>query len=285
MIVGFFLYARGLRSGFLARFVRQAAQLPVSDVPSPQEPVPALFPNKGASELAKKRVSRLSLLSSSLSSSQNVRIIGPGVSLAVAEAKKMELAVSRCVDLLFAFIDECKGAEQFRDKASHGLLAALFQSNFQQASSLNQCRSKFESFLSFIQACGGNPWTPTPMDVARFLVDQAARGPSHSGRAHRALEWASAPFAICFHFDNPLVIAAKNARGHTPVTAAPGAAKSVTVDLVRVMEELTFSAPLVIAAWSGMFAALAHGCLRWADLQRSPNLSLTSDALVGDIAG
>ena len=67
------------------------------------------------------------------------------------------------------------------------------------------------------------------------------------------MEWAIAPFSIDFHLDNPLVIAARNARGHTPVAAAPVAAKSVTVDLVRAMEGLTFNAPPAIVAWSGVF--------------------------------
>ena len=55
-----------------------------------------------------------------------------------------------------------------------------------------------------------------------------------------------------------------------------------TMQMVLDMEDLVFEAPsLLLRCWAGAFAALGHGVLRWADLQHSEDITLTTDAVFG----
>ena len=60
----------------------------------------------------------------------------------------------------------------------------------------------------------------------------------------------------------------------------------VVIKMVADMEYWVAHAPtLPLRVYAGGFCCLAHGVLRWADMQWSMELHLTIDALIGVCAG
>ena len=117
-------------------------------------------------------------------------------------------------------------------------------------------------------------------DVASFLRDQCARGPSVPLACYRALIWGEKVLDMVFHTAAPTVVSQSNPlRGDAAAMAVT--AKMATTKMLRSMEELILAAPTPpLRVYAGVMCALAHGVLRWKDLQRSDRLHLTADALV-----
>ena len=117
-------------------------------------------------------------------------------------------------------------------------------------------------------------------DVASFLKDQCARGPSVPLGCYRALIWGEKVLDMVFHSAAPTVVSQSNPiRGEAAAMAV--AAKMATTKMLRSMEEFIQAAPTPpLQVYAGVMCALAHGVLRWKDLQRSDRLHLTADALV-----
>jgi hypothetical protein len=117
-------------------------------------------------------------------------------------------------------------------------------------------------------------------DIASFLKDQCSRGQSVPLACYRALVWGEKVFDMQFHSSAPTVVSQSNpSRGEAAAMAV--AAKMATTKMLRVMEGFVTSAPTApLRVYAGVMCVLAHGVLRWRDLQRSEQLHLTSDALV-----
>jgi hypothetical protein len=117
-------------------------------------------------------------------------------------------------------------------------------------------------------------------DVASFLKDQCARGPSVPLGAYRALIWGEKVLDMNFFSSAPTVVSQSNPL-RTEAAALAIAAKMATTKMLRAMEDFIRNAPTApLQVYSGVMCALAHGVLRWKDLQRSDRLHLTADALV-----
>jgi hypothetical protein len=127
--------------------------------------------------------------------------------------------------------------------------------------------------------------TPTStlrdFDVAAFLRGQAGRGKSVPARLTHSLAWFETVFGLDLHTTSPLV----RSQSHPPdllPPAPPKQAKMVVVKMVADMEGFVRHAPtLPLRCYAGAFCCLAHGVLRWADLQWSWKIHLTIDALIG----
>jgi len=117
-------------------------------------------------------------------------------------------------------------------------------------------------------------------DVASFLKDQCARGPSVPLGCYRALIWGEKVLDMQFCTSAPTVVSQSNPlRGEAAALAV--AAKMATTKMLHSMEEFIRAAPTApLQVYAGVMCALAHGVLRWKDLQRSDRLHLTADALV-----
>lgn len=133
-------------------------------------------------------------------------------------------------------------------------------------------------------ACLGLVLTDLRMlDVAAFLKDQIPRGKSVPLRVYRGLCWAERAFGLVLHTGTPQV------RSQSSIVVDAGcehlaesvSAEMATLKMVADMEDLVGAAPsLPLRAYAGACCCLAHGVLRWQDLQRSSSLHLTADALV-----
>jgi len=117
-------------------------------------------------------------------------------------------------------------------------------------------------------------------DIASFLKDQCARGPSVPLGCYRALIWGEKVLDMNFFSSAPTVVSQSNPL-RTEAAALAIAAKMATTKMLRAMEDFIRKAPTApLQVYSGVMCALAHGVLRWKDLQRSDRLHLTADALV-----
>jgi hypothetical protein len=117
-------------------------------------------------------------------------------------------------------------------------------------------------------------------DIASFLKDQCSRGVSVPLNCFRALVWGEKVFDMVFHTAAPTVISQSNPT-RCEAAAMAVAAKMATAKMLWAMEGLVTSAPTgPLRVYAGVMCALAHGVLRWRDLQRSDQVHLTADALV-----
>jgi hypothetical protein len=98
---------------------------------------------------------------------------------------------------------------------------------------------------------------------------------------YRGLIWFEKCMDARLHTSSPIVISQSNP------TREFAAAQAVTAEMASIkmlsdMEEFVKSAPtLPLQIYAGVMCTLGHGVLRWKDLQRSSQLHLTADALVG----
>lgn len=118
-------------------------------------------------------------------------------------------------------------------------------------------------------------------DVAAFLKDQADRGPSVPLRIFRGIIWAERAFGFNLYSSSAQVRSQSSLSLTVPVASAV-AALMATVKMTSDMEGLISSAPsLPLRVYAGACCCMAHGVLRWQDLQWPNRLHLTADALVG----
>jgi hypothetical protein len=120
------------------------------------------------------------------------------------------------------------------------------------------------------------------LDVAAFLKDQSPRGKSVPQRVFRGLCWAERAFGFSLHTGSAQVRSQSSiVIFEEGVLADSVSAEMATLKMVADMEDLVTAAPsLPLRVYAGACCCLAHGVLRWQDLQRSSSLHLTKDALV-----
>ena len=118
-------------------------------------------------------------------------------------------------------------------------------------------------------------------DVAAFLRDQAGRGKSVPARLIHTLVWFEKVFGLDLHTNSFLIRSQSSPPDMLP-PAPPKQAKMVVIKMVADMETFVREAPtLPLRCYTGAFCCLAHGVLRWADMQWSWEIHLTIDALIG----
>ena len=150
------------------------------------------------------------------------------------------------------------------------------------AKSLRRLRQSWLRWATWADQQSCDWASPTPAHLAMFLQDMAAGGPSVPGALRRALSWAAEVWH--FHYDLadalPAAVAAEAAN---TASCNSRSARCATDDMIRhaeavVGDETRCDRTRLVA---GTCAALAHGCLRWSDLQRLTELRLTRTALAG----
>ena len=118
-------------------------------------------------------------------------------------------------------------------------------------------------------------------EVACFLKEQCVRGPSVPMGVYRGLIWAEKSMDLCLHTGSPAVVSQSNPTREFAASQATSA-EMATVKMLADMEHAVSHAPGVpLKVYAGVMCALGHGVLRWKDLQRSSQLHLTADAIVG----
>ena len=130
-------------------------------------------------------------------------------------------------------------------------------------------------------ACRASFCTLSEFEVACFLKDQCPRGVSVPNGVYRGLIWFEKSMDVCLHTSSPIVVSQSNPTREFAAAQAV-AAEMATIKMLSDMEHFVKSAPtLPLRIYAGVMCTLGHGVLRWKDLQRSSQLHLTPDALVG----
>lgn len=114
------------------------------------------------------------------------------------------------------------------------------------------------------------------------MIEMGEKGPSVPKHMRRCLVWASEAFQLNLPMDDSLTMGAASEAARLS-TNDPEPARCVTDSMVRSMELFAAdkSQPEVARLYAGACAVLAHGCLRWSDLQRLQSLRITETALAG----
>ena len=221
-------------------------------------------------------------------SKQPRRATGADRSLRTQEEGKFKAAVARC----FAQLEEIgtksprylrvMEARRVRSDGTLRLQENTFIGRFSSDKSLDCARRKFESFMIFFQGLKLDPFALSEWDTAAWIADQANRGKSGPKRAIHALAWAEKAYEVNLSISSPLIQAQRSTGSSSKDVTAPKPARMATVQMLKNMEDLVHDAPSsLLKCWAGVFAALGHGVLRWADLQHSQDIKITSDAVFG----
>ena len=126
-----------------------------------------------------------------------------------------------------------------------------------------------------------NPLAPEEWTLAAFITDQAQRGASSPRKKVRTFA-CRRNVRLSSAWAWSLVQARRSSWTPGAETRARKPAKTASLEMVRHMENLLFEAESnMMRCWAGAQCAMAHGCLRWADLQATKNLKLTKDAVFG----
>ena len=140
--------------------------------------------------------------------------------------------------------------------------------NFTSDRGIDAARRKFMEYLSFFTGLGKDPFHPAEWDLAAWVADQGRRGKSGPRRSLQSLAWAERAFDLRLGLSAPLVQSQRTPVGGSEKWKEARPARMATVEIVKGMEDLITGAPTVLLrCWAGAFAALAHGVLRWIDLQ------------------
>ena len=135
--------------------------------------------------------------------------------------------------------------------------------------------------VNWALACSRNFSTLSEFEVACFLKDQCPRGVSVPNGVYRGLIWFEKSMDVCLHTASPIVVSQSNPTREFAAAQAV-TAEMATIKMLSDMEHFVKSAPtLPLRIYAGIMCTLGHGVLRWKDLQRSSQLHLTPDALVG----
>ena len=157
-----------------------------------------------------------------------------------------------------------------------------FIHNFSSPKGLNAARRKFETYLLAMRGLGVNPFQPEEWTLAAFITEQAQRGTSSPRKMVQSLAWAERAFELSLGLESALVQAQRSSWTLGADNRARKPAKTASMEMVRQMEYLLVEAESnMMRCWAGAQCAMAHGCLRWADLQATKNLKLTKDAVFG----
>ena len=209
-------------------------------------------------------------------------------SLNVKLTEEMQKAIDSC----FRVLDELgyasprykrvKNPVKGQEASVIKLQTNAFIHNFSSPKGLNAARRRFETYLLAMRGLGVNPLAPEEWTLAAFITEQAQRGASSPRRMVQALTWAERAFELSLGLESPLVQAQRSSWNPGEEAPVRKPAKTPSLEMVRDMENLLFEAESnMMRCWAGAQCAMAHGCLRWADLQATKDLKLTKDAVFG----
>ena len=157
-----------------------------------------------------------------------------------------------------------------------------FISNFSSPKGLNTARRRFQSYLLAMKGLSVDPVAPEEWTLAAFIASLAQRGVGSSRKMVQALSWAERAYELNLGLEAPLVQAQRSSWTLGKETPTRRPARTPSVEMVKHMEDLLFNAESnMMRCWAGAQCAMAHGCLRWADLQATKDLKLTKDAVFG----
>ena len=156
-----------------------------------------------------------------------------------------------------------------------------FIHNFSSPKGLNTARRRFETYLLAMRGLGVNPFNPEEWTLAAFITKQVQRGASSPRKMVQSLAWAERAFELSLGLEALLVQAQRSSWTVGAENRTRKPAKAVAMEMVRQMECLLEAKSNMMRCWAGAQCAMAHGCLRWADLQATKNLKFTKDAVFG----
>ena len=139
-------------------------------------------------------------------------------------------------------------------------------------------------FLDWLDCMNLRVECVTVFQVAAFIRDRAPLGKSVPERDFFSLRWFHSVTGVCVHTDHPMVEGqAKKVHGETALRDAPKQAKCPPRELVEKIELCccSKSEPLMVCVVAGLLCCLVHGTLRWSDAQRTCELRLEKDLVMG----
>ena len=206
-------------------------------------------------------------------------------SLKAKEEAKLKASLGRCFSLLEAIGRESPRWDRTFGGSSSTSTSWTLQRNsflakFQGNRGLDAARRHFEAYIRSMKGIKMDPYKPDEWHVAAFVADQCNRSSTGPARMLRSLVWAASAFDLNLCLDSPLVQAQKSTWTSSDQVRDRQPARMATAEMLTTMEEVVCSdGPSFWRAWAGIYAALGHGCLRWADLQKSKDLILTEDSV------
>ena len=191
-----------------------------------------------------------------------------------------ETVIQKCFALLMAFGDESpRWVELFSGKepspAHWEVQADTFRMGCDAPATVDGHRETVLLLHDWTKSLGFSLCALTHFDVAAFLRDQHTRGKTVPLKSLRGLVWAEKCFGWCLHAAHATVVS-QSRRSYDATAQKEKTAAMATVDMVKSMEDLIVQAPtLPLRIFAGVMVLLAHGVLRWKDVQRSEHLNLT----------
>ena len=217
-------------------------------------------------------------------SHKRVRHTKDVTSLNVKLTDEMQKAIDNCFWVLNELgyasprYTSVKNPVKGQEESVMKLQTNAFIHNFSSPKGLNAARRKFETYLLAMRGLGVDPFNPEEWTLAAFITEEAQRGVSSPRKMVQSLAWAERAFGLSLGLESPLVQAHSWTLGAESRARMP--AKTASMEMVRQMEYLLVEAKSnMMRCWAGAQCAMAHGCLRWADLQATKNLKLTKDAV------
>ena len=158
-----------------------------------------------------------------------------------------------------------------------------FIHNFTSPKGLNAARRRFETYLLSMRGLGVNPLAPEEWTLAAFTTEQAQRGASSPRKMVQSLAWAERAFELSLGLESPLVQAQRSSWtiGSQKSGQEAGEDSFHGDGSARWRYLIVEAESNMLRCWAGAQCAMAHGCLRWADLQATKKFRLTKDAVFG----
>ena len=130
-------------------------------------------------------------------------------------------------------------------------------------------------FLKHVQLLGVPLTEVSEWQVASWLRHQAVVNKPRGSAAYLSLRWVECSFGVDLRASSELVRSQRTAFGNRSRLAPPVPARCPTEEQVLLWEQLVRDdrSTIFVKAFAGAFCALAHGMLRWSDLQRSMGLT------------
>ena len=142
------------------------------------------------------------------------------------------------------------------------------------------CVKDFRAFQSHLEALGASFASLTPFVVSSFLTDSVVRGPSVPARLYSSLRWAESVFEIdCLCSDDFVELEGRGPKDRPP----PKQARCPSEGLIKQVEHSVLDQSLspIHRIIGVVILFLAHGVLRWKDLQSSKGIRKMKHAFIG----
>ena len=138
------------------------------------------------------------------------------------------------------------------------------------------------TFFKHLLADGTDLTEVSEWQVAEWVRHQALANKTRGANALQALRWTEFSFGVNLFTRSELVRAQASVHADRCRIAPPVPARCPTEEQILLWEQLVLSRTSCnfTKAYAGAFCALAHGMLRWSDLQRSLGMRLTTDAVI-----